>query len=81
LTRLALGYAQAIGGDTAGARRTLTQALAALHSIGDAGGEAAAFATLGDVANREGLPFAAESLFRRGLARLRGAPAPNISWQ
>jgi CHAT domain-containing protein len=81
LTRLALGYAQAVGGDTAAARRTLTQALAALHSLGDAGGEAAALATLGDLANQEGLPVAAESLFRRGLERLSNAAAPNISWQ
>jgi CHAT domain-containing protein/tetratricopeptide (TPR) repeat protein len=81
LTRLLLGYAQAHGGDTAGARGTLTRALAALRALGDSVGEAAALGALGELAGQEGLPLAAESLYHRGLERLRAESAPTISWQ
>ncbi|HYL55484.1 MAG TPA: CHAT domain-containing tetratricopeptide repeat protein [Gemmatimonadales bacterium] len=80
-TRLLLGYAQAHRGDTAVAHGTLARALAALQALGDAGGEAAALGTLGGLDQREGLPLAAESLYRRALDRLGVGPAPTISWQ
>ena len=81
LTRLLLGYTQAHGGDTAVARRTLLQALDTLRTLGDAGGEAAALGTLGELDLQEGFPLAAESLYRRGLERVSAEPAPTLSWQ
>ena len=81
LTRLLLGYTQAHRGDTAVARRTLLQALDTLRTLGDAGGEAAALGTLGELDLQEGFPLAAESLYRRGLERVSAEPAPTLSWQ
>jgi CHAT domain-containing protein/tetratricopeptide (TPR) repeat protein len=81
LTRVLLGYTQAHGGDTAVARRTLLQALDTLRRLGDAGGEAAALGTLGELDLQEGFPLAAESLYRRGLERVSAEPAPTLSWQ
>jgi CHAT domain-containing protein/tetratricopeptide (TPR) repeat protein len=81
LTRLLLGYADFRRGDTATARRMLTQALDTLATLGDAGGQAAALGALGDLTTQEGFPLVAESLYRRGLARIGGGPAPTLSWQ
>jgi CHAT domain-containing protein len=80
LTRLLVGYALREGGDTAGARDALTAACDTLRLVGDAAGEAAALGELADLAERAGIGFTAESLYRRGLARLGGAPAPSVSW-
>jgi CHAT domain-containing protein len=81
LTRLAIGYAQNLSGDLAGARRTLEQALDTLRALGDAVGEAAALSALGDLEVESGTPLGAEALYRRGLARLQAHPAPTTSWQ
>jgi CHAT domain-containing protein len=81
LTRLLLGDAQARGGDTAGARGTLTRALAALGALGDSVSEAAALGTLGALDRQEGFPLVAESSYRRGLERLGAESAPTISWE
>jgi CHAT domain-containing protein len=80
LTRLLLGYVQARRGDTAGARGSLTRARADLQAIGDAVSEAAALGVLADLDAQEGLPLAAESLYRSGLERLGTAAAPTASW-
>jgi CHAT domain-containing protein len=80
LTRLLIGYALRESGDTAGARRSVTAALDTLRVVGDAVGEAAALAALGDLAGRAGIGFTAESLYRRGLERLGSTPAPSVSW-
>jgi CHAT domain-containing protein len=81
LTRLLIGYAQRQVGDTAAARRTIFTALDTLRAIGDAAGESAALAALGDLEIHAGLPLTAESLFARGLARLGTRTAPDIAWQ
>ena len=81
LTRLLVGYTQRRQGDTAAARRTLTTALDTLRALGDAAGESAALAALGDLENDAGLPLTAESLYARGLARLRSRSVPDIAWQ
>jgi CHAT domain-containing protein/tetratricopeptide (TPR) repeat protein len=81
LVRLLLGYAQRHRGDFAAARRTLTEALDTLRSLGDPVAEAAAFSALGDLQSQSGLTLAAESLYRSGLARLDTRPAPSVLWQ
>jgi len=81
LTRLLVGYAARQSGDTAAARRELARALDTLRALGDAGGEAAALEALGDLELQAGLPLAAETLYRQGLARLGANPAPEITWQ
>ncbi|MEX2157054.1 MAG: CHAT domain-containing tetratricopeptide repeat protein [Gemmatimonadales bacterium] len=81
LTRLLIAHAERSSGDTAGARRVLTQARDTLRALGDAGGEAAALGALGDLETQAGLPLTAESLYQRGLARLGARPAPDIAWQ
>ncbi len=81
VTRLLIGYAQRERGDTAAARRTILPALDTLAALGDAAGEAAALGALGDLEARAGLALTAESLYRRGIARLGARPAPDIAWQ
>ena len=81
LTRLLIGYAQRQVGDTAAARRTINTALDTLRALGDAAGESAALAALGELEIHAGLPLTAESLFARGLARLGTRTAPDIAWQ
>jgi CHAT domain-containing protein len=81
LTRLAIGHAQELSGDLAGARRTLGQALDTLRALGDVVGEAAALGALGDLEVETGAALGAEALYRRGVARLQAQPAPTISWQ
>jgi CHAT domain-containing protein/tetratricopeptide (TPR) repeat protein len=80
LTRLVLGYALAQGGDTTGARNALTTAQSELRAMGDRVSEGAALGALGDLALQGGLPLAADSLYRRGLARVASAHAPATSW-
>ena len=81
LTRLLFGYAQAERGDTGAARVSLTRAHIELHALGDSVSEAAALGTLAALEQQTGVPVAAESLYRRGLERLRDGIAPSISWQ
>jgi len=81
LTRLLIGYAQRHIGDTAAARRTIITALDTLRALGDAAGESAALAALGELEINAGVPLTAESLYTRGLARLGARRAPDISWQ
>ena len=81
LTRLIVGEAQAARNDTVAARRSLSLAHAALHELRDPVGEAAALGVHGGVERGVGNPFAAESLYRAGLARLGNRPAPAVSWQ
>ena len=81
LTRLLVGYAETLRGDTAAARTTVDSALTTLRAVGDAGGEAVALDGLADLDVKMGLPLAAESLYRRAIGRLGALPAPAISWQ
>jgi CHAT domain-containing protein len=81
LTRLLVGYVQAQRGDTGAARATLTRAHTQLRALGDGVSDAAALGTLAELERREGVPLAAESLYRRGLERLGAEPAPTIAWQ
>src|SRR5207245_7939979 len=85
VTRLLLGYAEQHRGDTATARRTLTQALDTLRGRtgqGDPVGEASALRALADLESQAGVPpfLAAESLYREGVARLGDRPAPSVGW-
>ena len=81
LTRLQLGAIQAQMDDTTAARASIARALSALHTLGDAAGEAAAMGALAELAVQERLPLEAESLYRSALARLGAAIAPAISWR
>jgi len=81
LTRLLIGHAQRQRGDTAGARRTLLQALDTLRALGDVAGEAAALGALGDLEAHAGLALTAESAYQRGLARLGVRAVPEVAWQ
>ena len=69
------------GGDTATARRVLTEVLDTMRALGDARTEAKLLSRLGDLEVRSGHLLAADSLYRRGLARLEGGPAPEVTWQ
>jgi CHAT domain-containing protein len=68
-------------GDTVTARRVLTQVLDTVRALGDARTEARLLSRLGDLELRSGRLLAAESLYQRGLVRLRGGPAPEVTWQ
>jgi CHAT domain-containing protein/Tfp pilus assembly protein PilF len=81
LTRLLLGEAQRERGDTASARRTLTQALDTLRSLGDVVGEAVALSALGDLESQGAMFLAAEAFYQRGLGRLGARPVPNVAWR
>jgi CHAT domain-containing protein len=81
LTRLLLGHALRETGDTAAARRALTQALDTLSRLGDAAGEAAALSAFAELEADGALPLAAESLYQRGMARLGDRAAPGVAWQ
>jgi CHAT domain-containing protein len=80
-TRLLVGDVQRRQGDTAAARRSLTQTLDSLRSLNDVVGEAAGLGALGALDRQAGMPVAAESLYRRGLEGLRDRIAPDVSWQ
>ena len=80
MTRLLVGYAETLRGDTAAARTTLDSALTTLRTVGDAGGEAVALDGLAELDVQMGLPLAAESLYRRAVGRLGTLPAASISW-
>ena len=80
-TRLLIGYGARQRGDTATARRAIVAALDTLQSLGDPAEEAAALGALGDLEAQAGLTLTAESLYRRGLARLGTHPAPGVTWQ
>ena len=55
-------------------RRTLAQAVETLHRLGDAVGEAAALASLGDLAVHDGAYQSAEQSYRHGLESLGNRP-------
>jgi CHAT domain-containing protein len=81
VTRMLLGTAQRLEGDTAGARRTLTAAIDSLQAVHDPIGEAAALGALGDLEAVSGATLSAESLYQRGLVRIGDRPAPDVAWQ
>ena len=80
LTRVSLGRAVLMRGDTAAARGHLMRAAADLERAGDPVATAAALgerAALEDAA----APIAADSLYRAALARLGDRIAPEVAWQ
>ncbi|HTR21899.1 MAG TPA: CHAT domain-containing protein [Gemmatimonadales bacterium] len=81
LTRLLLGYTLGQQGDTTSARLALVRARDDLHALGDGVSEASALGTLADLQMKQGLPQAAESLYRNALARIGATPAPTVGWQ
>ncbi len=81
LTRLLIGHARHVRGDTAAARVTLARALDTLRVLSDAGGEAAALVALGDLELDAGSPLAAETRYRAALAALGARSIPTIAWQ
>jgi CHAT domain-containing protein/Tfp pilus assembly protein PilF len=80
LTRLPLAEVAAARGDTTGARRHLTRAIAELARVNDPVARAAALGEYAGLEARAGFRQAAESLYRAGLDRLRDRPAPQVSW-
>ncbi|HMI54776.1 MAG TPA: tetratricopeptide repeat protein, partial [Gemmatimonadaceae bacterium] len=81
LTSLIVGDVQLGRGDFAASRRTLITARETLRALGDAVGEAAAFATLGDLSLRQGSPKLAKAMYRSGLARLGSRQASELRWR
>jgi CHAT domain-containing protein len=81
LTRLSLARAALAGGDTTGARAGLTTAAEELALLGDSVAWAAALAERAELERAAGLPAAAESVFRRGLAVLGERVAPEVAWR
>jgi len=81
LTRVALGRAVLVRGDTVAARGHLARAAAELDRRGD---PVAAAAALGEWAVLEagaGAPIAADSLYRAALERLGDRIAPEVAWR
>ena len=81
LTQLMIGHVLHRQDDLVAARRVLQGAVDSLAALRDAAGEAAALGALGDVELDAGAPLVAESLYRRGLARLGERSALTSSWQ
>lgn len=81
LTRLTMAAVLREHRDLPAARRTASEALDALRGLGDAVGEAAALAVLGDVERDAGAPVTAAAHYRAGLARLRVSDAPTLEWE
>jgi CHAT domain-containing protein len=81
LSQFLLAQLQHARGDTAAARQTLVRSVDMLHRLGDAVGEAAALASLGDLGVHDGANRAAERLYRRGLDRLGSRPANEVRWR
>ena len=79
LTELLLGAAQAEAGNPGQAIATTRRAQRALRRMGDPVAEAAAFASLGDLAERGGQARQAETSFRQGLDVLGSRGAPGIA--
>ncbi len=77
--RLEIGLAAWRRGNAALARRAFGDAIDTLHSLGAPADEAKAMAMLGDLELKAGRALAAESLYRRGLARL-GTRAGASTW-
>lgn len=80
-TRLMIARTASRRGDYAAARRGIIHALTTLQTLGDVAGEAEALGALGDLAAQTGGAVAAESLYRRGLARLGDRSVPGIAWE
>ncbi|MGK2962228.1 MAG: CHAT domain-containing tetratricopeptide repeat protein [Gemmatimonadaceae bacterium] len=81
LAQLTIGDVETAAGNLVVARNTLNSARATLRSLGDAVGEAAAFAALGAVSLREGSTDRAAASYRAGLARLGSREASQIRWR
>jgi len=67
-------------GDTATARRTLTQAIDTLRNWGGVVDEVRALTALGELERQAGRTGVAESLYRAGLNRLGAQTAPAVAW-
>jgi CHAT domain-containing protein/Tfp pilus assembly protein PilF len=81
VTQLLAGDVSRERGDAAAADRAFTAARAAFERLGDAAGEAAALAALGELALQDGSPLAAESFHRTGLERLGVRRVPDTRWR
>lgn len=81
LTSLIVADVHMARGDFAASRRTLITARGTLRALGDAVGEAAALATLGDLSLREGSISVAEAMYRSGLRRLGSRNAAEARWR
>jgi CHAT domain-containing protein len=81
MVRLNFGEAAWRSGDIATARQAFTEVLDTVRAVGNPGSEAEALRLLGALEREAGRPLAAESLYHRGLARLRARPDPDFAWQ
>ncbi len=81
LTRVLLGHVALARGDTTDARRHLARAVSELRALGDPVATAAATAEQGALEAAARYPFAAESLYRAGLAGLGDRVAPQVAWR
>jgi len=81
LTKLVIADVQHERGDFAGSHRTLVAARETFRALGDAVGEAAALAGLGDLALRGGSISKADGAYRAGLRRLGPMEAPEARWR
>jgi CHAT domain-containing protein len=78
LAGLVVADVQMTRGQFEAARRTLTAARNTLRSLGDAVGEAAALAALGDLSLRAGSPATATAMYRSGIRRLGSRDASEV---
>ena len=81
MVRAQLSEAAWLAGDTATARQVVREVLDTMSALGDARSEAKLLGRLGNLELRSGHLLAAESLYQRGLTRVEGGPAPEVTWQ
>jgi len=79
-SRLMIGYAQAMMGDTARARQSLSLSRSELHDVHDPAAEASAWSALGDLELASGSLLQAELDFRRGIKVVGSLLAPSVNW-
>jgi CHAT domain-containing protein/tetratricopeptide (TPR) repeat protein len=79
-TRVLLASAYDELGDSTAARRSLEDAVAALHRLDDPVAEAAALGALAEFEVTSGMALAAESLYNRALRLVADRAAPTVSW-
>ena len=81
LTHASIGQLARARGDTARARRHLTQAAADLRRVGDPVSLASTLGELAALEENRSRPAAAESLYRQALAELQDRVAPDVAWR
>jgi CHAT domain-containing protein len=81
LSDLLVGGIQMSSGDVKAARVTLSRARSTFRRLGDAAGESAALAEMGDLWRKSGNLDSATTAYRSGLNRLGNRQATDVRWR